>query len=115
MKLFKKKSPLNYLDMIPVRNISEFVKEDTKITLLIPKFKREWMRRFFIPHGKSKHIRLHLDENGTKVWELIDGINSVRVICDQLGKTETPDESIDLKVTKYLSQLYKSRFIIFKK
>jgi len=37
------------LDMIPVRNVKEFTREEDRITLLVPKFKSAWMIRWFIP------------------------------------------------------------------
>jgi hypothetical protein len=108
----------NYMDMVPVRNVLEFSDKDGKITLLIPKFKSEWIRKWLIPEKRSKHFRIHLDEMGSKVWRLIDGQKNTEVICDQLGHADpadsNPENQIELRVTKFLSQLYKNRFIIFK-
>ena len=82
-----RKPPENFLDMIPVRNVKEFTREGEKITLFIPKFKSEWMRKWFIPANRSKHFSIHLDEMGSKVWNLIDGETNTGEICNQVQTT----------------------------
>jgi hypothetical protein len=108
----------NFLDMIPVRNVGEFNRDGEKITLLVPKFKSPWMRKWLIPQNRSKHFRIHLDEMGSKVWNFIDGERNTNEIClllnDSLSENVDPDNSIELRVTRFLSQLYKNRFIVFK-
>ena len=104
--------------MVPVRNVKEFSREGEKITLLIPKFKNERFSNWFIPAKRSKHFSIHLDEMGSKVWDLIDGEMNTGEICNQLSRTFTgeanPDSPDELRVTEFLRQLYKNRFIIFK-
>ncbi|MBN1145441.1 MAG: PqqD family protein [Bacteroidales bacterium] len=117
--MFKKRQQTNYLDMVPVRNVKEFTEEtDGKITLLIPKFKSTWMTRWLIPPRRSKHFRIHLDETGSSVWRLIDGKRNAGEICELVfqNKAETgqPVDEPELRLTKFLSHLYKSRFIVFK-
>ncbi len=113
-----RKPKKNFLDMIPVRNITEFNREGDKITLTIPKFKSEWMRKWLIPANRSKYFRIHLDETGSKVWLLIDGIRNTDEICNLLSNSGSDpinaDNSADLRVTEFLRQLYKNRFIVFK-
>jgi hypothetical protein len=115
-----RKPPKNFLEMIPVRNVGEYDQEGDKITLFIPKFKSEWMRRWFIPANRSKYFSIHLDELGSKVWNLIDGEKNTEEICDQFSQSlSMPEEdnsnpSLELRVTEFLRQLYKNRFIIFK-
>ena len=113
-----RKPKKNFLDMIPVRNIGEFTREGDKITLMIPKFKSEWMRKWLIPANRSKHFRIHLDETGSKVWLLIDGIRNTDEICNRLSNSGpdqiNADDSVALRVTEFLRQLYKNRFIVFK-
>jgi hypothetical protein len=103
--------------MIPVRNIGEFTQDGEKVILLIPRFKSEWMRKWIIPRNRSKHIRIHLDEMGTRVWKLIDGERNTNEICNILNASlpePAPDNPIELRVTGFLRQLYKNRFIVFK-
>ena len=116
MLKFKRHS--NYLDMIPIRNVAEFSDDGGKITLFIPKFKSVWLRKWFIPEKRSKHFRIHLDETGSQVWRLIDGQKNAGEIGDLLTQSDTgesnPENQIEIRVTKFLSQLYKNRFIVFK-
>jgi hypothetical protein len=104
--------------MIPVRNIGEFTQDGEKITLLIPKFRSEWMLKWFIPVKRSKHIRIHLDETGSKVWSLIDGTRNTDEICvllkDSISGQDKPDNPVEFRVTEFLRQLYKNRFILFR-
>ena len=113
-----RKPKKNFLDMIPVRNIGEFTREGDKITLMIPKFKSEWMRKWLIPASHSRYFRIHLDETGSKVWLLIDGTRNTDEICNLLSNSVSDqikaDDSVALRVTEFLRQLYRNRFIVFK-
>lgn len=104
--------------MVPVRNVKEFNREGEKITLLIPKFKSEKFSNWFIPANRSKYFSIHLDEMGSKVWELIDGEINTGEICNRLCRTGPGEASADvpdeLRITEFLRQLYKNRFIVFK-
>jgi hypothetical protein len=103
--------------MIPVRNVKEYSQEDEKITLFIPKFKSDWMRKWFIPSNRSKFFSIHLDEMGSKVWNLIDGETNTGNLCSkfrQLLPDEETESVVELRVTEFLRQLYKNRFIVFK-
>jgi len=113
--LFGKPPQKNYLEMIPVRNVSGFVKENDRITLLVPKFKSANLRKWLIPARRSPHFRIHLDALGSAVWELIDGERNAGQICDALSDSgilsrDKPEE----RLTRFLSQLYRNRFIIFR-
>ena len=105
--------------MIPVRNVENFTREGDKYTLLIPKFKNQWMQKWMIPPRRSKHFRIHFDETGSKVWDLIDGKRDTAAICNSLqnalpDSNPESDDHIALRVTEFLRRLYKNRFILFK-
>jgi hypothetical protein len=101
--------------MIPVRNIREFNDVDGKITLLIPKFKHGWLRRWLIPRNKSPFFRIHLDETGSHIWQLIDGLSSVEEICLDISKLHRDEgksvDQIEERVTQFLTSLYKKQYI----
>ncbi|MBN2814048.1 MAG: PqqD family protein [Bacteroidales bacterium] len=108
----------NFLEMVPVRHVQEFIREEERITLLIPKFKTEWMRKWLVPSRRSPSIRIHLDAMGSKVWELIDGQRNTAEICRML-KSRSPesqesDDEFAMRVTGFLRNLYKNRFIVFR-
>lgn len=113
-----KKHPLNYLDQIPDRIITEFDDDGEKITLHIPKFKSAWMRKWLIPPGKPKYLKIRLDKTGSMVWKLIDGNITVNDICKQLQvkfpETHKTSENIELKVIKFLNMLIRNKLIQFK-
>jgi len=117
MTLFKSKSKtteLNYLELIPFK-IHESEIENGVTNILIPKFKSRFFQNL-IPKSKSKHFRVKLDELGTSVWESIDGIKEVSAIIDELsiqhGEKISPAQE---RIIKFLTQLYQSNFINFKK
>jgi hypothetical protein len=115
--LSKRRQARNFLDMIPVRNIGEFTREGDKITLHIPKFKSRWMLKWLIPRRRSTHFRIHLDETGSRVWELIDGSIDTREICrrmEDIVPAESSKVNLELRITEFLRQLYKNRFILFR-
>ncbi len=108
----------NFLDMVPVRNVKEFAREGEKITLFVPKFKNQWMRKWLIPRNRSQHFRIHLDDMGSKVWDLINGERNTQEICDLLGSSMTErsdqDNPVEIRVTRFLGELFQNRFIRFR-
>jgi hypothetical protein len=117
MALFKNKTKapeLNYLELIPFK-IRESETNDGMINILIPKFKSQFFQNL-IPKNKSKNFRVKLDALGSSVWESIDNKKKVSVIIDELsvlhGEKIQPAQE---RVIKFLTQLYQSNFINFKK
>jgi hypothetical protein len=111
--VFKKTKVINYLELTPIRN-REFVEEEGKITILIPKFKNNYLKSL-IPKKKSPNFHINFDELGSATWKKIDGEKKVEVIANELaeifGDKIAPAEE---RVTKFLSQLYQHKFIKFK-
>lgn len=114
-----KKTPINYLTLIPIRIITETTEHEGKITLLVPKFKKTWLLKLLVPHRKSSFYKIHLDDMGSCVWRLIDDKSSVEAIClllhSKLLYEGKNTEQLEERVTKYLTELYKSKFIRFHK
>jgi hypothetical protein len=114
MAIFGKGKQQNYLDMIPVRNVTGMVRDGVCITLLLPKFKSALLRKWLIPARRSPHFRIRLDENGSAVWDLINGERNAGEICDILRSRGNAEDGLEERVTGFLSQLYRNRFILFK-
>ncbi len=133
MNFFQRRKLLkqvNYLDMVPIRQIEHAItnnkqlttyneqrttNNEQRITLLLPKFKNDILRRFFISGRHSNFIHIKLDALGSATWLLIDGKDNVEQICEkvsmQLGdKLNSPVE----QVTKFLTKLYDNRYITYK-
>ncbi len=117
MRSPKKQDPQNYLSMVPSHNVKEFTDAEGKITLFIPKFKKEWMRKWLIPKGRSPHFRIHLDTVGSHVWRLINGRQTVEKIClkmnDILQSEGKPIDHTEERVTTFMTDLYKKKYIVF--
>ncbi len=103
---------INLLEVIPYpdERIS-VVREGACIRLGIPRFKKEWMRRFLLPKGMSPFVHVTLEEHGTAVWELIDGHRTVGEIIGLLGDYFQHQEGYDARITAYITQLRKDNLI----
>jgi len=108
----------NQLELHPVRLHDHQFTKDGNICLIVPKFRKRWMRDFFISGRRKKHFTIYLDELGTATWLEIDGEKNVKHICDRLkeklGEEIEPHHEVEDRVTKFLSQLYEQRYITFR-
>ncbi|MCU0289479.1 MAG: PqqD family protein [Acidobacteria bacterium] len=108
----KTKNSVNFLELIPNRKSNWDKTGDGRIFLLLPRFKTLWLRKFFLKLGKSEFVRLYLDNNGARVWDLIDGKRTVGQICDLLQ--EQPGEKleqIEQRVSCFMGMLKRNNFI----
>lgn len=106
------------LDLVPIRLMNVEEREEGKLNILLPRFRRTWLARYLAPLNKEKFIRIKLDEFGSAAWLMIDGEKSVRTICDALEKEfpeklDPPEETAE-RVNKFMSVLYQQRFISFR-
>ena len=108
----------NPLELHPVRLHEHQYNQEGTVYLKVPKFRKRWMRDFFISGRRKKHFTIYLDELGTATWLEIDGERSVRQICDKLkekmGEKIEPHHEVEDRVAKFLSQLYEQRYITFR-
>jgi hypothetical protein len=109
----KKREVFNMLELTPVR-INQHEEKDGLINILIPKFKREFFRKF-IPKNKSKDIRINLDELGSATWLSIDGNKKVGEIVEELKSSfgDKIEPAVD-RITKFIGGLNQHSFIYFK-
>jgi hypothetical protein len=112
MPMSKTKNSVNFLDLVPGRKYMWDKTEDGKMFLLVPRFKNRWLKKFALNMGKSEFVRLYLDNNGARVWELIDGKRTVGSICDLIQ--EQPGEQLnqaEQRVCFFMGMLKKNDFI----
>jgi hypothetical protein len=117
--LFRKKkeelTKVNYLELTPVPLFEHIKEEDGKVSVLIPRFTNKLLVRIIVPRLKSPYVKTLLDEYGSHVWGEIDGKQKVSDISNSLrekfGEKAEPAEE---RVTKFLTQLYKYKFVTFK-
>lgn len=103
---------ISLLNAIPVR--SEQVKAEWKgeyVVLAFPRFKKEWMRRFWLFKGLSQDIHVTLEEHGTAVWQLINGQRTVNEIVELLAVHFSNEADYASRVATYIMQLHKDGFI----
>ncbi len=109
----KNRQVYNLLELTPVR-VNEHEENEGLIRILIPKFKNKFLLSL-IPKGKSKHIRVKLDEIGSATWLAINGRKKVNNIVAELrekfGEKIEPAED---RVSKFIGGLNLHNLIYFK-
>ena len=102
----------NLFDLIP--HISEHItteKEGELSVITFPRFRSKFMQKYFVPKNKSATIHIRLEENGTAVWDLIDGRRTIREITELLAEHFEHEENYEYRIAAYFSQLYKQGFV----
>ncbi len=121
MNFFQRRKILkkaNFLDLHPVRVLKHETGENGNIVLLLPRFRKKIETALFQSPNRDPLIRIRLDQYGSRTWMLIDSAATVREICSRLQEAETTDtaplEETETRVTKFLSLLYRERYITFR-
>lgn len=105
----------NALDLIPLPRCESTVGEDGSVTLVVPRFKQEWLLRLVRRLRRSETVKVHLDETGSKAWREMDGRRSI----EEIGKSidAEGDETIQQKyerLSAFMMILHRNHFITFK-
>ena len=111
----KEKKEINLLELIPVRGLEWQKNDEGLIVLLKPKYRNPILAKHILPRLKNPHFKIRLDVTGSFIWELCDGIRSVKELAHNL-KERFGDEVEPLyeRLTLFLQQLEKNRFITYK-
>ena len=75
---------VNLLDLVPKRMIEHEIGDDNLVTLLAPRFKNAFLKRWLEPRMKRPFLMVKLDEVGSAIWLLCDGKRSVKEIAQPL-------------------------------
>ena len=113
MRKLKKK---NLLDLIPVHTAGFICSNEGLVTIVVKRHKSAIMKNISSFFKKSENIQIHLDENGTSVWQQIDGSKTVQELGLEKGlqfSSEDP-KSEHHKLIEFLSILYRNKFIDLK-
>jgi len=121
MNFFQRRKILkktNFLHITPVRAMESMVTEEGKVDVLLPRFTSRFWSDVYRQTKKGEFITIHLDANGSLIWQLIDGMTSVEAICSKVSD-QNPDkfsslEDAEKRVTQFLSLLYQQRYISFR-
>ena len=106
----------NLFDLVPF--ISEHItteKEGELSVITFPRFRSKFMQKYFVPKNKPAIIRVHLDEHGTAVWNLIDGNRTIKMISETLADRFNHEENYEYRIAIFFSQLYKQGFLKYRK
>ena len=109
---------INSLDLTPIRQKEFEMKDNGKVDILLPRFKNPVLKRALQSRRKDEYIRIHLDDLGSAIWLQIDGKMNVHELCSQLQSTYpeklNPPEETEERVAKFLSLLYRERYLTFR-
>ncbi len=104
--------PANVLEMYPTQNVIWETLEDQNIALLVPKFKNKFLVKYLVPKMKNPNLKIKLDKFGTRVWQYIDGKNSVMQIGNHLKEDYGQDvEPVYERLGLFINLLAQRNFI----
>ncbi|MCL6097670.1 MAG: PqqD family protein [Bacteroidota bacterium] len=104
----------NALELTPVRNYLHETDSDARVTVIIPKFKKKFIVKYFVPMMKSPDVKLKLDEYGSFVWLNMDGQSTVGTISKRMmEKFGDGFQQVEDRISRYITQLYEQRLITF--
>lgn len=116
MKKKKKESKVNYLDLIPQRasSLAWETDQEKKVTLKVENtgFFNKLAQKFL---KKPKFTQVHLDENGSFLWPLIDGEKTVEELAGFL-KAEFGEAAEPLypRIVKFFQIMESYHFVSFR-
>ena len=111
----RKQQQINYLDLIPCRASELRWHKDLKEKMILEVENRGIFNTIAQKvFGKPRYTKIHLDENGTFIWPLIDGKKTVTDIA-ALVKEEFGEKAEPLypRIVKYFQIMESYHFINF--
>ncbi len=106
---------ISALDLVPVRIVGH-AEENGRVVLMIPKFDSRIIHRLF-PVTEQMFFRIKLDDNGTLVWNAINGEINVGQLLAHISGTDTINNGFSdtrERLLKFISLLYERRYISFR-
>ena len=110
----KDRKKINFLKLIPEKNLDYTEEEDGKITLILEKTKNPLLKSIIKFFNRSQHFYIHLDKIGSFVWKQIDGVKDNEAILEKMNSVLGEDESYIQRLRYFLRELEKSKFIRYK-
>ena len=108
----EQKTEQNLLDLIPERMRDYETQETGLISIIQPKFQNKFFMKYLAPRLKKPFFKVHLDEFGSKVWELCDGTKSIEQIGQILYKNYGEQvEPVYERLGTFFQYLYRLKFI----
>ena len=104
----------NTMDLTPIKLFAEEVDKENLVTVIVPKFKNTFAKKYIVPKLKSADFRINLEKFGSAVWMNIDGNKKVQeiiqIVSEKFGDEIQP--SVE-RVSKFIFQLYEQKLISF--
>lgn len=115
MSLNKSENVPNLLDFYPHRSVEWERNDAGRIVLLVPRFSNRWMVKNILSRMKNKHLKIHLDEFGSWVWQRLDGRTAVREIGTGLVAAFGDSvEPVYPRLGLFINALARRRYIFLK-
>ncbi len=105
---------INFLKLIPEKNIEYEEEENGRIVLILEKTKNPIIKAIINFFNRSQFFRIKLDEKGSFIWRLIDGRKNMAEIIEEFSKEMGDEESITERIRVFFIQLEKSKFIKYR-
>jgi len=107
-----KKNAENLLNYIPVPVVASKDGGDGNIVLLKPRFKPLWLRRLVVRLKQPDTLKIHLDQQGSQVWRLVDGHSTLGAIALKLPNEAGENNEGKLMRLVYFVRLLKENRLI---
>jgi len=108
----RSKPNVNLLDLRPRRLVDHEMDGEGHVVILVPKYRGRLMGRLVQPRLRKPFFRITLDEVGSFVWGLCDGLTRVESIAESLrerfGESVEPAEN---RLADFIRDLRRNRFI----
>lgn len=110
----EKRREINLLELVPIPIIGHEVGDTGIVTLLAPRFKSRFLRRWFLPRLKKPFFKVELDDIGSALWLLCDGEQNVKEIARIMSERfEERIEPCYERMGMFFQQLDGARFITY--
>ncbi len=109
-----KQQSAKYFELIPIHLCRHIIEPSGLVTVLVPRFRKEFWKKLLPVRLTDRDIKIHLDEMGSAVWLQINGTNNVWAICTHLNNLF--GEKIiqtEQRVSKFITQLFDNKMISF--
>lgn len=104
----------DFFDLTPVRVHEHYEGDDGVLTIVIPKFRKKFMRKYVAPRMKHPNYKLDLDDVGKTAYKNIDGERKVsdiaEIMKEEFGEKIEPMEE---RLNEFFRRLYTGSLITF--
>jgi len=102
-----------FLKLKPKRKDFEWLEEEGKVKVKVPKFKSKMGEKFCKLLGRENVFTVNLDEKGSLIWKLCDGEHTVEEILRELEENFPDEKDLDQRLFLYLYNLRRLGYISY--